>query len=43
MSPKTVDTHHRNIREKLGLATTRDLVRYAVRWAGDGADGKGAS
>jgi len=43
MSPKTVDTHRRNIREKLGLATTRDLVRYAVRWAGDGADGKGAS
>jgi DNA-binding NarL/FixJ family response regulator len=43
MSPKTVDSHRRNIREKLGLATARDLVRYAVRWASDGADGEGAS
>jgi len=43
MSPKTVDSHRRNIREKLGLATARDLVRYAVRWAGDGADGEGVS
>jgi DNA-binding NarL/FixJ family response regulator len=33
MSPKTVDSHRRNIREKLGLANARDLVRYAVRWA----------
>ena len=43
MSPKTVDSHRLNIREKLGLATARDLVRYAVRWAGDGADGEGVS
>jgi DNA-binding NarL/FixJ family response regulator len=35
MSPKTVDTHRRNIREKLGLTNARDLVRYAVRWAED--------
>jgi len=42
MSPKTVDTHRRNIREKLGLATTRDLVRYAVRWGDDGETGEGA-
>jgi DNA-binding NarL/FixJ family response regulator len=35
MSPKTVDSHRRNIREKLGLANARDLVRYAVRWAED--------
>jgi DNA-binding NarL/FixJ family response regulator len=34
MSAKTVDSHRRNIREKLGLASSRDLVRYAVRWAG---------
>lgn len=34
MSAKTVDSHRRNIREKLGLETSRDLVRYAVRWAG---------
>jgi len=33
MSAKTVDSHRRNIREKLGLDTSRDLVRYAVRWA----------
>jgi len=35
MSAKTVDSHRRNILDKLGLATSRDLVRYAVRWAGD--------
>ena len=34
MGTKTVDSHRRNIREKLGLETSRDLVRYAVRWAG---------
>jgi len=34
MSSKTVDSHRRNIRDKLGLQTSRDLVRYAVRWAG---------
>ncbi len=39
MSPKTVDSHRRNIREKLGLATTRDLVRYAVRWGNEGETG----
>ena len=33
MSAKTVDSHRRNIREKLGLASAGDLVRYAVRWA----------
>jgi DNA-binding NarL/FixJ family response regulator len=32
MSPKTVDSHRRNVREKLGLANARDLVRYAIRW-----------
>ena len=35
MSPKTVDSHRRNIRDKLGLANARDLVRYAVRRAED--------
>ena len=35
MSLKTVDSHRRNIRDKLGLANARDLVRYAVRWAED--------
>jgi len=33
MSAKTVDSHRRNIREKLGLSSAGDLVRYAVRWA----------
>jgi len=32
MSVKTVDSHRRNTREQLGLATSRDLVRYAVLW-----------
>ena len=40
MSPKTVDSHRRNIREKLGLANARDLVRYAVRWAGGSTEGR---
>ena len=35
MGAKTVDSHRRNIREKLGLASSRDLVRYAVRWERD--------
>jgi DNA-binding NarL/FixJ family response regulator len=35
MSAKTVDSHRRNIRDKLGLESSRDLVRYAVRWAGN--------
>lgn len=35
LSPKTVDSHRRNIREKLGLSNVRDLVRYAVRWVAD--------
>jgi DNA-binding NarL/FixJ family response regulator len=43
MGPKTVDSHRRNIRDKLGLATSRDLVRYAVRWAAGSEDGAGAS
>lgn len=35
VSPKTVDSHRRNIREKLGLANPRELVRYAMRWAAE--------
>jgi DNA-binding NarL/FixJ family response regulator len=37
MSAKTVDSHRRNMREKLGLASAADLVRYAVQWASEDA------
>lgn len=32
VSPRTIDAHKTHIREKLGLATGNDLIRYAVRW-----------
>ncbi len=32
MSAKTVDSHRRNMREKLGLTSAGELVRYAMRW-----------
>lgn len=35
ISAKTVDSHRRNIRGKLGLTNARELLRYAVRWAED--------
>jgi DNA-binding NarL/FixJ family response regulator len=31
ISPKTVESHRRNVMHKLGLRSTADLVRYAVR------------
>jgi DNA-binding NarL/FixJ family response regulator len=44
MSAKTVGSHRRNIRDKLGLATSRDLRRYAALWAGQlGTDGNPAA
>lgn len=33
LSVKTVEVHRAKIKEKLGIATATDLVRYAVRWA----------
>lgn len=32
LSPKTVDVHRANIKEKLGLTDTTALIRHAVRW-----------
>ena len=32
LSPKTVDAHKANIRQKLGLASARELLMEAVRW-----------
>jgi DNA-binding NarL/FixJ family response regulator len=32
LSPKTVDVHRGNIKEKLGLTDATALVRHAVRW-----------
>lgn len=31
ISPATVDVHRRNIKHKLGLHTTAELIRYAIR------------
>jgi len=33
LSVKTVEVHRAKIKEKLGLQTATDLVRYAVRWS----------
>jgi DNA-binding NarL/FixJ family response regulator len=43
MSAKTVDSHRRNMREKLGLGSASDLVRYAVQWASGGDSGDPAA
>jgi len=32
VSPKTVDTHRLHIKQKLGLRTMPELIKYAVRW-----------
>jgi DNA-binding NarL/FixJ family response regulator len=33
MAPKTVYSHRRNIGAKLGIASGREMLRYAVHWA----------
>ena len=33
-SPKTVDVHRQNIKQKLELESAADLVRFASRWIG---------
>lgn len=32
LSPKTVDVHRMHIKEKLGLKTTPEFTRFAIRW-----------
>ena len=32
LSPKTVDVHRANIKQKLELTDTTALIRHAVRW-----------
>ena len=32
ISPKTVDVHRGKIKEKLGLTTTPEFLRFAIRW-----------
>ena len=34
LSPKTVDVHRAHIKEKLGLKTTPEFTRFAIRWVG---------
>ena len=45
ISMKTVEAHRANIKQKLGLSSSQELVRYAVCWVeeGDRASGKLAS
>lgn len=33
LSPKTVDVHRAHIKDKLGLKTTPEFQRFAIRWA----------
>lgn len=35
LSIKTVDTHRGNIKTKLGLRSSTELIHYAVRWVGE--------
>lgn len=42
MSEKTVDSHRRNIRDKLGLHTSGELLRYAFRWVKDESPSRGS-
>ena len=32
---KTIDTHRANLKAKLGLSNTAELVRYAIKWCLD--------
>ena len=41
LSPKTVDVHRANIKEKLGLTDVTALIRHAVRWVETQGGGSG--
>ena len=43
LSPKTVETHRLHMREKIGLKTSQELVRFAVEWVGQQTDGSQAA
>lgn len=43
LSPKTVDVHRANVKEKLGLKDVTALVRHAVRWVETEDTGSGAN
>lgn len=33
LSVKTIESHRKNIKRKLGLANTNELIRRAVEWS----------
>ena len=38
ISVKTVETHRMRVREKLNLATSAELMRFAIAWSGQGME-----
>ena len=41
ISVKTVETHRMRVREKLNLANSAELMRFAIAWSGRGPAGQG--
>jgi DNA-binding NarL/FixJ family response regulator len=41
ISVKTVETHRMRVREKLNLANSADLMRFAISWMGEGEKAEG--
>jgi DNA-binding CsgD family transcriptional regulator len=40
LSPKTVDAHRANIKEKLNIKVSSELISYAARWMAYRASGE---